>query len=203
MLRLESLGTRERRRRTERQALAEWVGHEILPHERDVRRWLQRRFLTAEEVEDIVQECYCRLAQLSAVAHIASPRGYFFTMARNLAHSQRQRARVVRIDSIDDRETAELPSDLPLPDRIAVGRQELERVRGALATLSQRAQTIFTMRKIEGRSQKDIAATLGVSEAVVENEASRSLRAILRILSEPESEADRDLGIGGARAGSI
>lgn len=179
------------------------MGREILPHERDVRRWLRRRLLTAEEVEDIVQECYCRLAQLSAVTHIASPRAYFFTTARNLAHNQRQRARVVRIESIDGREAAELPSDLPLPDRIAAGRQELERVRVALATLSRRAQRIFMMRKIEGLSQKDIAATLGVSEAVVENEASRSLRAILRIISQPESDVGSDLETGRARAGSL
>lgn len=168
-----------------------------------MRRWLQRRFLTAEEVEDIVQECYCRLAQFSVVTHIASPRAYFFTMARNLAHGQRQRARVVRIESIDVREAAELPSDLPLPDRIAAGRQELERVRAALATLSSRAQRIFTMRKIDGFSQKDIAAALGVSEAVVENEASRSLRAILRIMNEPESDVGSGIDTGGARVGSL
>jgi RNA polymerase sigma factor (sigma-70 family) len=178
------------------------VGREILPHERDLRLWLQRRLVAAEDVEDIVQECYCRLAQLTAVAHIGSPRAYLFTMARNLAHRQRRRARVVRIERVDADDIAEMPSDLPLPDRIAAARQELERVRAALGSLSQRAQKIFVMRRIEGLSQKEIAAALGVSEAIVENEASRSLRAILKKLTQHEADIETGFDTGGARAES-
>lgn len=161
------------------------MGREILPHERDLRSWLRSRVMAADDVEDIVQECYCRLSQLSDVTHIAEPRAYLFTMARNLAHRQRRRARVVRIEPIAEGEGSELASDLPLPDRIAAGRQELDRVRSALGTLSERARRIFLLRRVEGLSQKEIAARLGVSEAVVENDASRSLRAILRMVTEP------------------
>ena len=162
------------------------MGREILPHERDLRGWLRSRVVGVEDVEDIVQECYCRLSQLSDVAHIAEPRAYLFTMARNLAHRQRQRARVVRIEPIAEAEGSELASDLPLPDRIAAGRQELDRVRAALGTLSDRARRIFLLRRVDGLSQKEIAARLGVTEMVVENDASRSLRAILRVLTEPD-----------------
>lgn len=164
------------------------MGREILPHERDLRRWLRTRVVAADDVEDIVQECYCRLAQLSDVAHITEPRAYLFTMARNLAHRQRRRARVVRIEPIEG-EGREWASDLPLPDRIAAGRQELDRVRAALATLSERARRIFLLRRVDGLSQKEIAAQLGVTETIVENDASRSLRAILRMLTEPAEDA--------------
>ncbi|PVX28847.1 RNA polymerase sigma factor [Sphingomonas pokkalii] len=169
--------------------MAEWVGREILPHERDLRTWLRSRVMAAADVEDIVQECYCRIAQITDVSHIAEPRAYLFAMARNLAHRQRRRARVVRIEPIAQKEDNELASDLPLPDRIAAGRQELDRVRAALGTLSDRARRIFLLRRIDGLSQKEIAARLGVTEAVVENDASRSLRAILRILTEPSDAA--------------
>ncbi|MHA6719241.1 RNA polymerase sigma factor [Sphingomonas sp. RS6] len=161
------------------------MGREILPHERDLRAWLRSRVMAAEDAEDIVQECYCRLSQLSGVAHIAEPRAYLFAMARNLVHRQRQRARVVRIEPIAEGETVELVSDLPLPDRVAAGRQELDRVRAALGTLSDRARSIFLLRRVDGLSQKEIAARLGVTETVVENDASRSLRAILRMLTDP------------------
>jgi RNA polymerase sigma-70 factor (ECF subfamily) len=168
--------------------LAEWVGREILPHERDLRLWLQRRLVGAADVEDIVQECYCRLAQLSDVSHVTMPRAYLFTMARNLAQRQRQRARVVRIEAMADSIEADWESDQPSPERIAAARQELGRVQAALATLSDRARRIFVMRKVDGLTQKEIAQALGVSEAVVENEASRSLRKILKLMTEPESE---------------
>lgn len=192
----------ERRWTTKRETLADWVGREILPHERDLRRWLQRRLVAGEDVEDIVQECYCRLAQLSDVTQIASPRAYFFTMARNLAHRQRRQARVVRIEPITDAYAADLESDFPLQDRVAAGKQELDRVRSALSSLSERAQRIFIMRKVEGLSQKEIAAALGVTEAIVENEASRSLRAILRKLTNPAAEPVASSKEGMARAGS-
>ncbi|AHE52463.1 hypothetical protein NX02_03545 [Sphingomonas sanxanigenens DSM 19645 = NX02] len=161
------------------------MGREILPHERDLRVWLQRRFVAADDVEDIVQECYCRFAQLPDVSGIGSPRAYLFTMARNLAHRQRRTATVVRIDPLADADEDYLHSDLPSPERVAVARQELGRVQAALATLSDRARRIFLMRRVEGISQKEIAATLGISEMVVENEASRSLRAILKLMTEP------------------
>ncbi|MFD1034803.1 RNA polymerase sigma factor [Sphingomonas hankookensis] len=185
---------------TEREALAEWVGREILPHERDLRGWLRRRLVPSVDVEDIVQECYCRLAQLRSIDDIASPRAYFFTMARNLAHRQRRHARVVRIESISAAETDGLASDSPLQDRVAAARQEVDRVQRALATLSDRARRIFVMRRVEGLSQKEIAAALGVTEMVVENDASRSLRAILRQLTDEDADMADSARTGGDRA---
>lgn len=190
----------ERREPTERETLAEWVGREILPHERDLRIWLQRRLVSAADVEDVVQECYCRLAQLSDVAHVTLPRAYLFTMARNLVQRQRKRARVVRIEAMTDTIGEQWASDQPSPERIAAAREELGRVQAALATLSDRARRIFLMRKVEGLTQKEIAQTLGVSEAVVENEASRSLRAVLKLMTEPEPEPDARSAGGVAHA---
>lgn len=178
------------------------MGREILPHERDLRIWLQRRLVDAADVEDIVQECYCRLAQLDDVAHVTMPRAYLFTMARNLVQRQRKRARVVRIEAIGDPFDTPWESELPSPERIAAARQELGRVQAALATLSDRARRIFVMRKVEGLTQKEIAQALGVSETIVENEASRSLRAVLKQLTEPEAGQDIVSAGGVSRARS-
>ena len=181
---------RVRRGSTKREALADWVGREILPHEGELRAWLQRRVVARADVEDIVQECYCQLAQLTDVAHIVVPRAYLFTMARHLAERQRRRSRVVRIEPLNEWDDEHCDHDEPSPERIAVARQELGRVQAALETLSERARRIFMMRRVEGMAQKDIARVLGVSEAVVENEASRSLRAVIRLLTEPEQPND-------------
>jgi len=179
---------------TNHQELAEWVGREILPHERDLRSWLRRRAAGVDDAEDIVQECYCRLAQLRDVAHISQPRAYLFTIARNLLQQQLKAARVVRIEALSDA-GPDWPSDDPSPERSVAARQELARVQAALATLTDRARRIFVMRRIDGMAQKEIARVLDVSETVVENDASRSLRAILRLLTEPgENAADRTEG---------
>jgi len=113
---------------TERAAVADWVGREILPHEGELRAWLQRRVVARADVEDIVQECYCQLAQLTDVAHIVLPRAYLFTIARHLAERQRKRARVVRIEPLNEWDDDRCDPEEPSPERIAVARQELGRV---------------------------------------------------------------------------
>jgi RNA polymerase sigma-70 factor (ECF subfamily) len=176
------------------------VGREILPHERDLRHWLQRRVLATADVEDVVQECYCRLAQLSDVTHVVSPRAYLFAMAGNIVRRQRKRARVVRIETLADAIGLEGESDPLTPERFAQAREELGRIQMALATLSTRARRIFIMRKVEGLSQKAIAQALGISESVVENEASRGLRSVLRQLTEPAAVPEHASPEGAAHA---
>jgi RNA polymerase sigma-70 factor (ECF subfamily) len=53
---------------------------------------------------------------------------------------------------------------------------------------------------VEGLSQKEIAAALGVTETIVENDASRSLRAIVRQLTEEDAESADRMREGGDRA---
>jgi RNA polymerase sigma-70 factor (ECF subfamily) len=93
-------------------------------------------------------------------------------------------------------------SDEPSPERIAAGRQELGRLQTALSALPDRARRIFLMRKVEGLTQKEIASALGVSEAVVENEASRSLRAILKLMTDPQPDESSRFAEGASRARS-
>jgi len=160
------------------------VGREILPHERDLRIWLRRRVRDAADVEDVVQECYCRFAQLADPSQVTNPRAYLFTMAANLVKRQWRHARIVPIEAAVDSAAAQWESELPSPERIVAARQELGRVQAALATLSERARRIFLLRRIEGLSQKEIARVLGVTETIVENEASRSLRTLVRLLTD-------------------
>lgn len=67
----------------DRRRVVAWVGRDILPHEADVRAWLRRSMVPVNEIEDIVQDAYCRLAGMTEVGHIANPRAYFFTVARS------------------------------------------------------------------------------------------------------------------------
>ena len=148
-----------------------------------------------------MQECYCRLAQLPDVTHVTMPRAYLFTMARHILQRQRERARVVRIESSTDLPEMYEERDPLTPERFVQARQELARVQTALAQFSDRARRIFIMRKVEGLSQKAIAEALGISEAIVENEASRGLRTLLRQLTDSEKVQDETPVAGGARVG--
>ncbi len=165
--------------------IIQWVGSQILPHEADVRAWLRRARLANEDIEDILQESYCRMASLISVDHIASPRGYFFTVAKNIALARIRRARIVRIESVDEIDRLEIMSDAPSPEQVTAGRAELARVRRLIAMLPARCRRVFELRKIQGLPQKEIAQLMGLSETIVENEAAKGLRLIMRaIVSE-------------------
>ncbi|MBU3077603.1 sigma-70 family RNA polymerase sigma factor [Sphingomonas sp. XMGL2] len=152
-----------------------------------MRAWLAAAF-SAVEVDDVIQESYCRIAALDHVEHIQDPRQYLFRTARNVVLEQARRSRVVSfqtISGIADLERA-MPLDMISPERMLAGRRTLARVEQLISALPERGRRIFRLRKIEGLSQKEIAARLGISESIVENEVLRGLRRILLSMTEEE-----------------
>ena len=166
-----------------------WLGREILPHEADVRRWLSRSRLASVEIEDIIQEAYCRLSTLTDATHISNPRAYFFTVVRNVVMDHVRRARVVRMETVAEIDALNVAWDAPTPETIAGSRRELERVSEMISRLPERCRRIFIMRKIDGMSQREIASTLGVTETIVENDVVRGLRLILKAIADSENTA--------------
>jgi RNA polymerase sigma-70 factor (ECF subfamily) len=171
-----------------RAEIVAFVGGHILPHEADVRAWLRRTGSLPADIDDIIQETYCRLAGLETVAHIVSGRAYFFRTARNIAIERIRRARIVRIDCVTEIDALNVVDDEPSPERVVAGRRELVRVQRLIEGLPERCRQIFTLRRIHGLSQREVATRLGVTENVVEAQAMRGLRLILRALTETSAQ---------------
>lgn len=152
-----------------------------------MRAWLHAAFLTVD-VDDVVQESYCRLAALQNVDHIDNPRQYLFRTARNVVLEQIRRSRVVSIEAVSELAELErfMPEDGMSPERILAGRRMLARVDQIISALPTRSRSIFCLRKIDGLSQREVAARLGITENIVENELTRSLRHIIQSLTEKE-----------------
>lgn len=175
-----------------RRKIVRWVGTEVMPHERGVRLWLTRSGVPEGDVDDLIQEAYCRMSALDSVDHIARPDSYFFQIARNLLIEQVRRSRIIRFETAAALENLS-DDDHASPERITAGRRELERVQGLISGLPERCRRIFELRKIHGLSQKEIAARLGVTESVVENDGAKGLRLILKGLRQAEhSRQDKD-----------
>lgn len=168
-----------------------WVGAHILPHEGDVRRWLAAGSLSRTDIDDIVQEAYCRIAALDTVRHIENGRAYFFQTARNIAIERTRRARMVRLDSVTEIEALNVVDIEPSPERHVAARRELRRVQQLIEGLPERCREIFKLRRIHGLPQREIARRLGVTENVVEAQATRGLKLILAALAEDESGEPR------------
>ena len=172
-----------------RSEIVAWVGGQVLPHERDVRAWLRRARAAPDDVDDIVQEAYCRLAALTSIEHIANGRAYFFQTVRNIVAERFRRARVVRIDYVTEIDALNVLDNEPSAERVVDGRRELRRVQGLIEGLPERCREVFKLRRIHGLSQREVAELLGVSENVVEAQAARGLRLILAALAG-EGDAD-------------
>ena len=94
------------------------------------------------------------------------------------------RDRIVRIDAVAEIDALGIVDYEPSAERAVSGRQELARVQRLIEALPERCRLIFTMRKIDGLPQKEIAARLRVSENIVEKEAAKGLRLVLQGLGE-------------------
>lgn len=160
-----------------------WVGAQILPHEGDVRRWLSRAGWSRDEIDDIVQDAYCRIAALASVDHIQNGRAYLFQTTRSVVTDRLRQARVVSLARTTELALMDVLDHAPSAERVVAGRLELRRVQAVIQALPERCRTIFMMRRVDGLSQREIAQRLGVTENVVEAQAARGLRLILSALT--------------------
>jgi RNA polymerase sigma factor (sigma-70 family) len=183
-----------------RREIVAWVAGQVLPHEGEVRAWLTRRGVAADQIDDVIQEAYCRIAALDDVRHIIDGRRYLFQTARNIVLEQIRHARVVRIDSVTEIDLLSIVDNEPTPERIASGRRELQRVRALIDGLPDRCRRIFELRRIEGVPQRKIAEMLKVTENVVEAQAVRGLKLILKALAEDTAEPGNRTGKHDERA---
>src|SRR3546814_6660918 len=94
-----------------------------------------------------------------------------------------RRQRIVSIESVTEIESLNIVGDEPSPERVAGGRRELDRVRRLIEGLPDRCRRIFELRKVEGLPQREVAARLGVTEHVVENDVTKGDRKSKRMNS--------------------
>nr|WP_245648625.1 RNA polymerase sigma factor [Sphingomonas sanxanigenens] len=155
---------------------AAWLGERIFPHEAALRAWLARRPLTsAMDIDDVVQESYAILAGLESVEHIRNPRTYLFEVAKSVVLQALRRSNVVTIDALAEAEALQVPANEPSPEMIAADRQELGRLATLIGGLPPRCREAFTLRKIHGLSQREVAEQLGLSQSTVEKHIIKAL----------------------------
>lgn len=160
-----------------------WVAANIVPHEAGVRAWLRRRGAAPPEIDDVIQEAYCRLAELPGVDHIQNGRAYFFATVRSILAHDARRDRIARFEPIEDAALGGLADEAPSPERVVGSRLQLRRVLDLVAALPPAYRHAVEARRVQGLSQKEAARYLGVTEKVVENNTRRGLSLVLRMLA--------------------
>jgi RNA polymerase sigma factor (sigma-70 family) len=123
--------------------------------------------------EDLAQESYARLANLSMSQPITHPRAFLFRTATNLAldHLRKEKIRLHR----PLEEAEELPKNAPSVEQCLWDKERVIVFQHALETLSPRCREAFLLHRLHDYSYKDIATQLGITQSAVEKLMIRAL----------------------------
>jgi RNA polymerase sigma factor (sigma-70 family) len=165
-----------------------WLGRHVLPHEPALRAWLSRRRHDGLEIDDIIQETYTRLIAAESVAHVLDARSYAFQTAGSVVIDHLRRIKVVSIASVPDLDYLGVVSEDPSPERQTIDRDELHRLAEAIAGLPPKVREVFTLRRVYGLSQREVAVKMGLSESTVEKHMSRGFLILVERLGHGGNE---------------
>ncbi|MFL6604466.1 MAG: RNA polymerase sigma factor [Steroidobacteraceae bacterium] len=156
-----------------------------------LRACLYRYTRNNSDVDELLQEVYARvlLAGSADEPEIRSVRAFALTIARNVAFDWLRHRQVVPIELVADMEALETLDEAEQIDEIVNSHQELAQLIAAIQALPERCRQVFTLRKVYGYSQKEIATRMNISENTVEQHLTKSARRCAQALfDQPISE---------------
>ena len=152
-----------------------WFMEEVLPLEAILLAYLRKNWRNVSEVADLRQEVYARVYRSADRELPQNTKAFLMMTARNLMIDRARRAQVVSIDAVADLESIPSIDDAPSIEEIVSSRQELRVLNAALEQLPPRCREIVRMRKIEGKSQRQVALDLNLSEGTVEKQVAKGI----------------------------
>ncbi|MGV9008895.1 RNA polymerase sigma factor [Brevundimonas sp.] len=156
-----------------------WLAQHVLPLEPALRAWLQTRRVADLEVDDVIQETYAILAGRASVDDVRNPRAYTFQIANNVVLTHLRHSRVVSIRAVADIEQLSIIAPEPSPETRTSDREELFRLAEMIAAMPAQVRTAFTLRRVEGLSQREVAQRMGLSENTVEKHIGKAIRLLM------------------------
>ncbi len=167
-----------------RESRAKWLEREILPHDKDIRRRLARRFPSAD-LDDVIQAAYLRLMATPCLHHVRDGRSYFYRAATSEIRDQARRDQIRGRCSVDygkiDEDT--LAADGPELEDVLDSRHALAQFYAELRQMPLRERAVIEMRKIEGLCVRETAARIGSSVSSVEKLQLKAMRRLGAALS--------------------
>lgn len=147
---------------------ARWFAEEVQPHEPRLRAWLHSRFPQISDLRDVLQDTYARLFRARGQGSVRSIRAFLFIAAHNSACDVYRRQRPDVIASVEDIGSLAVLEDRPDAAEVTARNEEIQILAEAMRALPNRCRQVFTLRKLFGLSQKEIAERMGISEHTVE-----------------------------------
>jgi RNA polymerase sigma factor (sigma-70 family) len=148
-----------------------------LENEKALKRFLRRFIKSWEGADDLAQEAFLRAFAAETGRPIQAPKAFLFKVARNLALNElakQSSAATEPLGDFDGQEVLEDSSQAAVDDAVD-GRERIRMLARAIAALPPQCAKVFILRKMQGLSQKEIAARLNISVRTVENHVALGL----------------------------
>jgi RNA polymerase sigma factor (sigma-70 family) len=154
----------------------------VPPYFRRLQKLLLRRGRSCHDAEDLIQEAFLRMQEYcERGGTVQQPENFLVRTVLRLAINARRDEHRERYVDQDVEELTLLIDTNPSPDEVLALDECLERMRGALSTVSQRTRDIFFMHRLDGLSYARIAQQLHVSVSAIEKHMATALAALATV----------------------
>lgn len=147
---------------------AEYMEELFSEFQTPLERYFRKRVRGKEEVDDLVQEVFCRLAARAKNFRMEKPEAYVFQIAANLLRDKARREITRRASTSQLFDQTENKFEEISPERVLLGRQSLIALTDALNELPERTRVIILLHRFEELKYREIALRLGISVSSVE-----------------------------------
>lgn len=159
-------------------AQADWFKTEVLVLEPALRTWLLREHPALKaELDDIVQEAYCRFIKANEKGPIRCVRTYLYGIARHVAlnlHRRQKKNPLTPINEVPEESTMLIEEEDVV--QTITHKQELALTAEAIRMLPDRCREIVTLHTVEGLTYREIARRLDLAEETVRVQMARAVR---------------------------
>jgi RNA polymerase sigma factor (sigma-70 family) len=149
---------------------ARWFAEEVQTHERSLRSYVREAFPALRDVDDVVQESYLRIWRARLARPVASSKAFLFTIARHVAIDLIRRTRRSPINALVEVADLHVRESRPSVTEVLTEQEKVDLLGRAISALPPRCREIILLHKIEGYSQRVVAARLALTEKTVENQ---------------------------------
>ena len=151
---------------------------DILPLKNELFRMALRITQNREEAEDVVQETMIKVwNRREQWAQLESIEAFCLTICRNLALDKLRRMDN-QVQSLGDDIDPTDHSHASNPEQVTIQNERTQMIRQLISKLPERLRTCMQLRDIEGKSYRDIATILDITEQQVKVNIFRARQAV-------------------------
>ncbi|MEM7018657.1 MAG: sigma-70 family RNA polymerase sigma factor [Pseudomonadota bacterium] len=147
--------------------------------------FIQSRFGSPPEPEDIAQEAFIKFAELASPERIENPKAYLFRSARNLVVDyHRSPKNQQATENEEDLENNEKNSDVFGPENVLMSRQEIEILESVILSLPERDRAFLLMNRLDEMTYTEIAKQAKMSRSGVQKIITQALEKCMDALKQ-------------------